>query len=61
MKIHLPNSAFIGNIDSFLANFDPSEPDRLEITANKNWLSLHPLVLSMVASLSLNIDKSKIK
>lgn len=60
MKIYLPNSAFIGNIDSFLANFDPSEPSKLEITANKSWLSLHPLVLSMVAALSLKIEPSNI-
>ncbi len=60
MKIHLPNSAFIGNIGSFLANFDPSNPNELAITANKKWLSLHPLVLSMVAALSLTVEKSNI-
>lgn len=51
MKIHLPNSAFLGNIDSFLRSFDPNEPDHLRITANKKWISVHPLVLTMVAAL----------
>lgn len=61
MKIHLPNSAFLGNIDPFLKSFDVSEPDKLEITANKKWISIHPVVLSMVAALGLKIEPSKIK
>ena len=60
MKIHLPNSAFIGNIDPFLASFDPSEPNKLQITANKKWISVHPVVLSMIAALSLKLDPSDI-
>ena len=60
MKIHLPNSAFIGNIDSFLRSIDFSDRSRLEITANKNWISVHPVVLSMVASLGLTIGKDNI-
>jgi anti-sigma regulatory factor (Ser/Thr protein kinase) len=58
MKIHLPNSAFLGNIDPFLRSFDPSEPDKLVITSNKNWISIHPVVLSMVAALGLTVDSS---
>lgn len=60
MKIHLPNSAFLGNIDSFLRGFDPSNPHVLEITANKQWISIHPVVLSMVAALGLVADPSHI-
>lgn len=55
MKIHLPNSAFLGNIDPFLRGFDPSSPDFLEITANDKWISVHPLVLSMLAALGLTM------
>lgn len=61
MRIHLPNSAFIGNIDAFIANFDPSNPGKLIITANENWISVHPVVLCIVASLGLKIDSSKVK
>lgn len=60
MKIHLPNSAFLGNIDPFLRMFDPSDPDILEITANKQWISEHPLVLTMIAALGQTSPK-KIK
>ncbi len=51
MKIHLPNSAFLGNLDSFLRKFDPSNPKELRITANPNWVSVHPVVLTMIAAL----------
>ena len=60
MKIHLPNSAFLGNIDPFLKGFDPSSPQTLEITANEHWLSLHPLVLAMTAALGVAVDPQRI-
>ncbi len=53
MKIHLPNSAFLGNIDPFLKKFDTSLPTVLEITANPRWISVHPMALTMIAALSL--------
>jgi anti-sigma regulatory factor (Ser/Thr protein kinase) len=55
MKIHLPNSAFLGNIDPFFRGFDPSSPDSLEITANDKWISVHPVVLSMIAALGVSL------
>ena len=61
MKLHLPNSAFLGNIDPFLQNIDISNPNILEITANKKWISIHPVVLSMVAALGLTIKSKNIK
>lgn len=60
VKIHLPNSAFLGNIDPFLRGFDPSQPDRLEITANDKWISVHPVVLSMLAALGLTVEPGKV-
>lgn len=60
MKIHLPNSAFLGNIDPFLRQFDPSSPDFLEITANEKWISVHPVVLSMIGALGLTVEPAKI-
>ena len=61
MKIHIPNSAFLGNIDSFLRTFDTSNPKVLEITANKKWISVHPIVLSMVAALGLSLKPENIQ
>ena len=61
MKIHIPNSAFLGNIDPFLRTFNTSNPDVLEITANKQWISIHPIVLSMVAALGLSLKPKNIQ
>ena len=61
MKIHIPNSAFLGNIDSFLRSFDPADPSTLEITSNPNWISIHPVVLSLIAALGLTVKPPKIK
>ena len=55
MKIHIPNSAFIGNINAFIKLLDFSNKDSLYITANKHWMSVHPVVLCMIASLGVKI------
>lgn len=60
MKIHLPNSAFIGNIDPFLRSFDAANPKSFEITSNEKWISIHPVVLTMVAALGLTMDPRSI-
>lgn len=61
MKIHIPNSAFLGNIDPFLCGFDSSQPDILEITANDKWISVHPAVLAMIAALGLIVRPENIR
>ncbi len=60
MKIHLPNSAFLGNIDPFLQSIDISDSSKLEITTNKKWISIHPVVLSMVAARGLTFQNTNI-
>lgn len=60
MKIHIPNSAFLGNIDPFFRGFDPSDPSSLEITANEKWISVHPIVLSMISALGLTLNPKNI-
>ena len=61
MKIHLPNSAFIGNIDPFLRSIDTSNPTILEITANKNWVSVHPVILTMLAAKARKVGHEHVK
>lgn len=61
MQIHIPNSAFLGNIDPFLRSFDTNNPEVLEITTHKQWISIHPVVLAMVAALGLNLKPENIK
>ena len=60
MKLHIPNSAFLGNINPFIRSFDPSDPSTLGITANKKWLSVHPMVLSMIASLGMTVPSGNV-
>lgn len=60
MKIHIPNSAFLGNINSFFKGFDPSNPEALAVTANQSWISIHPLALAMIAALSRTVDPTSI-
>lgn len=60
MKVHLPNSAFLGNIEAFLNAFDPSDLATLHISANKRWISVHPVILAMVAALGQTVAKENI-
>jgi anti-sigma regulatory factor (Ser/Thr protein kinase) len=55
MKIHIPNSAFLGNIESFTKNFDPNDGSVLEISSNQNWISVHPIVISMAIAIAEEI------
>lgn len=57
MKIHIPNSAFLGNINAFIKSADFSDPNTLNITANEKWMSVHPMVLCMLASLGVKIRR----
>jgi anti-sigma regulatory factor (Ser/Thr protein kinase) len=56
MKIHIPNSAFIGNIDPFIAGLDTTDPSILEITTNDQWIAVHPVVLCILAALGQKVD-----
>src|SRR3989344_4846944 len=58
MEIHLPNSAFLGNIDTFLRSYNPKNMNELHISFNNEWVSIHPLVLCMVTSLGLTTKKN---
>lgn len=60
MKIHIPNSAWLGNIDPFLRSFGTANHERLEISAHQEWISVHPVVLSMVAALGLECKPENI-
>jgi anti-sigma regulatory factor (Ser/Thr protein kinase) len=60
MRFYIPNSAFLGNINHFLNAFDPSEPEKLEITANPKWISVHPVVLCMIAAIGQPVKPKNI-
>lgn len=60
MKIHIPNSAFLGNIDTFLSTLNMNDGSKLEITTHPKWLSVHPLVVSMIAAVGQSVDPKNI-
>ncbi|MBI4176359.1 MAG: sensor histidine kinase, partial [Candidatus Aenigmarchaeota archaeon] len=56
MRVELPNSAFLGNLDgTFLKKLDTSNEQELQVTFNPNWTAVHPLVLAMTAALAYRI------
>jgi anti-sigma regulatory factor (Ser/Thr protein kinase) len=49
MKIHLPNSAHLQNIQGFLGGWSSDQANRLEFSMHRRWVSVHPAVLAMTA------------
>ncbi len=49
MELHIPNSAFLGNIESFVSKADLTDPTYLRVSFNPSWVYVHPAVLTMVA------------
>lgn len=60
MKIHISNSSFLGNINGFISALDLTDPDKLEITSNPKWISVHPLVIVMIGVLGKSVDPKNI-
>lgn len=60
MRFHIPNAAFLGNINHFLSRFSPDEPDRLEITSHPKWFYVHPVVLCMIAAIGKPVKPENI-
>ncbi len=52
MNLHIPNSAFLGNIENFINKFDTNHATQLSVTSNQKWISVHPLVISMTVALA---------
>lgn len=61
MKVYLPNSAYLGNIDGFLRHFDTTVPGKLEITTHDKWINVHPAVLALVASLGMKVGSENVR
>ena len=52
VRLHLPNSAHLANIDAFLRGFDPAEPGELHVSIHERWVSVHPFALAFTACLA---------
>ena len=49
MRIFLPNSANLRNMENFIRKLDPSDTSRLEVAFHQKYVGVHPAVLSMTA------------
>lgn len=55
MKIHIPYSTWLGNIEGMLRNIDISDPTQLQISFDPKWMSIHPVVVSMISALGIEV------
>lgn len=55
MRIHIPNSAFLQNIQGFLSGIDTADPDALEVTFHDRWVAVHPFVLATVSAAARSV------
>ena len=60
MKIYLSLSDYLRNFDRFVDGLDFSESDRLEIDTHPKWINVHPAVLTLAASLALQVGKENV-
>ena len=60
MKVLIPNSAFLGNINNFLSTLNLEERDKLDITSNPHWVSIHPLGIVMIGALGKLVEPKNI-
>ena len=60
MKIRIPNSAFLGNINGFFSTLDLNNSDFLEITSHPEWVNIHPIVLCIIGILGKSVPSDKI-
>ncbi len=56
MKIHVPYSIWLGSIENFLRTIDLNDETKLDISFDPKWLSLHPVVFSIIGALGLHVD-----
>jgi len=60
MRIELPPSVWLGTIETFLKRLDPSDLEKLEIETGDSWVTVHPMILAMIAALASGIDRKNI-
>jgi len=55
MKIHVPYSSWLGNIEGLLRNIDFTDSSKLDISFDIKWISIHPIVISIIGAMGLNV------
>lgn len=55
MKIEIPYSSWLGNLEGVIKKIDTNDSTKLEIIFDEKWISLHPLVFTIIASVGINV------
>ncbi len=51
MKIFLPNSSHLQNIEGFIRKYSPQNPKKLEVSGHEKYIHAHPFTLALSACL----------
>lgn len=60
MKVQLSNSDYLRNFDRFIDKLNLAEPNKLEILTHPKWFSIHPAILTFIATLSQQVGKENV-
>lgn len=60
MRVYLPNSAFLNNIENFVKVLETDDPNHLELTGHPSWIHVHPLVVAMTAAMGENVPAENV-
>jgi anti-sigma regulatory factor (Ser/Thr protein kinase) len=58
VKLHLPNSAHLQNIEGFIRSYSPQDPDTLQISGHQKYIHVHPIALAMAACAGASAEAS---
>ncbi len=61
MKATLSNSDYIGNVDRFIDSLDFTDETKLTIHSHPKWVSVHPAILTLLASMGKKVGKNNVK
>lgn len=61
MKVYFSNSDYLAYIDRFLDNLDFSGSSNLNISSHPKWINVHPALLTLVASLAMQVGKNNVR
>ena len=57
MKIHYTNQGTLRNFRNFAETLDFSDPNRLDVTMDQNWVNVNPAQLALTTALALKVGK----
>jgi anti-sigma regulatory factor (Ser/Thr protein kinase) len=60
MKLHLPNSAHLQNIEGFIRQYAPNGQAGLSVSSDKRYIHVHPAALAMAACAGMTCQQGGI-